>query len=75
MAGSTETGPGAGPDSGKPLDFIRAIVTDDLDLFRRMRAGEFEDGSDTLRAKIDMRWWPCLTVRRGFPAEELPDSG
>jgi len=40
-----------------------------------MRAGEFEDGSDTLRAKIDMRWWPCLTVRRGLPAEELPDSG
>jgi glutaminyl-tRNA synthetase len=25
-----------------------------LDLFRRMRAGEFEDGSKTLRAKIDM---------------------
>jgi glutaminyl-tRNA synthetase len=25
-----------------------------LDLFRRMRAGEFEDGSRTLRAKIDM---------------------
>ena len=25
-----------------------------LDLFRRMRAGEFEDGAKTLRAKIDM---------------------
>ena len=27
---------------------------ENLDLFRRMRAGEFEDGSKTLRAKIDM---------------------
>lgn len=29
-------------------------TTESLDLFRRMRAGEFEDGSYTLRAKIDM---------------------
>jgi glutaminyl-tRNA synthetase len=29
-------------------------VAENLDLFRRMRAGEFEDGSYTLRAKIDM---------------------
>ncbi len=29
-------------------------VSDNLDLFRRMRAGEFPDGSRTLRAKIDM---------------------
>ncbi|GLQ47122.1 glutamine--tRNA ligase [Dyella lipolytica] len=29
-------------------------VTENLDLFRRMRAGEFADGSKTLRAKIDM---------------------
>ena len=28
--------------------------SDNLDLFRRMRAGEFEDGSRVLRAKIDM---------------------
>jgi len=56
MSTETEPGEGAAADIGKPLDFIRAIVTDDLDLFRRMRAGEFEDGSDTLRAKIDMRW-------------------
>jgi glutaminyl-tRNA synthetase len=27
---------------------------ENLDLFRRMKAGEFEDGSRTLRAKIDM---------------------
>ncbi|HDK38128.1 MAG TPA: glutamine--tRNA ligase, partial [Thiolapillus brandeum] len=29
-------------------------VEENLDLFQRMRAGEFEDGSRTLRAKIDM---------------------
>ncbi len=29
-------------------------VAENLDLFRRMRAGEFPDGSRTLRAKIDM---------------------
>lgn len=29
-------------------------VEENLDLFRRMRAGEFPDGSKTLRAKIDM---------------------
>ncbi|NRA04022.1 MAG: glutamine--tRNA ligase/YqeY domain fusion protein [Myxococcales bacterium] len=29
-------------------------VSENLDLFARMRAGEFDDGSRTLRAKIDM---------------------
>ncbi len=29
-------------------------IEENLDLFRRMRAGEFPDGSRTLRAKIDM---------------------
>ena len=29
-------------------------VEENLDLFRRMRAGEFDDGTHTLRAKIDM---------------------
>ena len=29
-------------------------ITDNLDLFRRMRAGEFPDGAHLLRAKIDM---------------------
>jgi len=29
-------------------------VTENLDLFRRMRAGEFPDGSKSLRAKIEM---------------------
>jgi glutaminyl-tRNA synthetase len=30
-------------------------VDENLDLFRRMKAGEFEDGAHVLRAKIDMR--------------------
>jgi glutaminyl-tRNA synthetase len=29
-------------------------VNENLDLFRRMRAGEFDDGAKTLRARIDM---------------------
>jgi glutaminyl-tRNA synthetase len=29
-------------------------IEENLDLFRRMRSGEFEDGAHTLRAKIDM---------------------
>jgi glutaminyl-tRNA synthetase len=37
-------------------------VAENLDLFRRMRAGEFPDGSRTLRAKIDMAA-PNLTLR------------
>ena len=37
-------------------------VAENLDLFRRMRAGEFPDGAHALRAKIDMRA-PNLTMR------------
>ncbi|HOD83718.1 MAG: Glutamine--tRNA ligase [Planctomycetes bacterium ADurb.Bin126] len=37
-------------------------VEENLDLFRRMRAGEFADGSRTLRAKIDMAS-PNLNLR------------
>ena len=32
----------------------RPPVKENLDLFRRMRAGEFEEGSRVLRARIDM---------------------
>ena len=35
---------------------------ENLDLFRRMRAGEFPDGAHVLRAKIDMRS-PNITMR------------
>ena len=34
--------------------FRNRSVEDNLDLFQRMRAGEFPDGARTLRAKIDM---------------------
>ncbi len=37
-------------------------VEENLDLFRRMRAGEFPDGAHVLRAKIDMRS-PNITMR------------
>jgi glutaminyl-tRNA synthetase len=37
-------------------------AAENLDLFRRMRAGEFEDGARTLRAKIDMAS-PNLNLR------------
>jgi len=39
---------------GKPSPFRDRSVAENLDLFRRMKAGEFPDGSRTLRAKIDM---------------------
>ena len=39
---------------GKESPYRSRSVEENLDLFRRMRAGEFPDGSRTLRAKIDM---------------------
>ncbi|MCX6563012.1 MAG: glutamine--tRNA ligase/YqeY domain fusion protein [Candidatus Aminicenantes bacterium] len=39
---------------GKESPFRNRSVEENLDLFRRMRAGEFPDGSKSLRAKIDM---------------------
>jgi glutaminyl-tRNA synthetase len=39
---------------GKPSPYRNRSVAENLDLFARMRAGEFEDGTKTLRAKIDM---------------------
>ncbi len=52
----TLTEPGrASPYRDRPVD-------ENLDLFRRMRAGEFPDGSRTLRAKIDMAS-PNLNLR------------
>jgi glutaminyl-tRNA synthetase len=41
-------------ESGRNSPFRERSVEENLDLFRRMRAGEFADGSKTLRAKIDM---------------------
>ncbi|MBI5208465.1 MAG: glutamine--tRNA ligase/YqeY domain fusion protein [Elusimicrobia bacterium] len=39
---------------GKESPFRNRSAQENLDLFGRMRAGEFADGSRTLRAKIDM---------------------
>jgi glutaminyl-tRNA synthetase len=41
-------------EPGKDSPYRLRAVEENLDLFRRMRAGEFEDGSRVLRAKIDM---------------------
>ncbi len=42
-------------EPGRDSPFRTRGVSENLDLFRRMRAGEFADGARTLRAKIDMR--------------------
>jgi glutaminyl-tRNA synthetase len=41
-------------EAGKDSPYRARSVEENLDLFERMRAGEFEDGSRILRAKIDM---------------------
>jgi glutaminyl-tRNA synthetase len=41
-------------EPGKDSPYRDRPVEESLDLFRRMRAGEFPDGSRVLRAKIDM---------------------
>lgn len=40
--------------SGRNSPFRERGIDENLDLFARMRAGEFSDGARTLRAKIDM---------------------
>jgi glutaminyl-tRNA synthetase len=41
-------------EPGRESPYRDRSVEENLDLFRRMRAGEFPEGSRTLRAKIDM---------------------
>jgi glutaminyl-tRNA synthetase len=41
-------------EPGKESPYRNRSVEENLDLFQRMRAGEFEDGAYVLRAKIDM---------------------
>ncbi len=47
---------------GKESPFRNRSVDENLNLFQRMRSGEFPDGSRTLRAKIDMAS-PNLNMR------------
>ncbi len=49
-------------EPGKESPYRNRSVEENLDLFERMRAGEFPDGSRTLRAKIDMAS-PNLNMR------------
>ncbi len=49
-------------EPGKDSPYRSRSVEDNLDLFERMRKGEFPDGSRTLRAKIDMAS-PNLNMR------------
>jgi len=41
-------------EPGTESPYRNRTMEENLDLFRRMRAGEFEDGAHVLRAKIDM---------------------
>lgn len=41
-------------EPGKPSPYRDRSVAENLDLFRRMRTGEFPDGAKVLRAKIDL---------------------
>jgi len=45
---------GTPTEPGKDSPYRNRSVEENLDLFQRMRNGEFADGSRTLRAKIDM---------------------
>ncbi len=49
-------------EPGKDSPFRARSVEENLDLFQRMRAGEFADGARTLRAKVDMAS-PNLNMR------------
>ncbi len=45
---------GSFKEPGRESPYRKRSVVENLDLFQRMRAGEFPDGSRVLRAKIDM---------------------
>ena len=49
-------------EPGKDSPYRNRTIDENLDLFNRMKAGEFPDGSRTLRAKIDMSS-PNLNMR------------
>jgi len=49
-------------EPGKESPFRNRSIEENLDLFGRMRAGEFEDGSKVLRGRIDMAH-PNLLMR------------
>jgi glutaminyl-tRNA synthetase len=58
----TEYRGGLDPKSGRPSPYRNRSVEENLQLFERMRSGEFPDGSRTLRARIDYQS-PNLNLR------------
>lgn len=68
-------------EPGKDSPYRDRPVEENRDLFRRMRGGEFEDGSRTLRAKIDMaspninmRDPAIYRIRRGVVHHQTGDA-
>ncbi|WP_456374983.1 glutamine--tRNA ligase/YqeY domain fusion protein [Thiolapillus sp.] len=68
-------------EPGKDSPFRDRSVEENLDLFKRMRAGEFDDGARTLRAKIDMaspnmnmRDPAIYRIRRGVVHHQTGDA-
>ena len=53
-AGQVREYRGSLTEPGRESPWRNRSVAENLDLFRRMRAGEFAEGTHTLRAKIDM---------------------
>ncbi len=53
-ADEISTGRGTPTVPGQPSPFRNRTIEENLDLFARMKAGEFAEGSKVLRAKIDM---------------------
>jgi glutaminyl-tRNA synthetase len=45
---------GTPTESGTPSPYRNRSIEENLDLFQRMRAGEFKDGEKVVRAKIDL---------------------
>ena len=61
-AGAMRANQGSLTEPGTNSPFRERSVEENLDLFARMRAGEFDEGSRVLRAKVDMAS-PVLTLR------------
>ena len=67
-------------EPGRNSPFRERSAAENLDLFRRMRAGEFADGARTLRAKIDMASGninlrdPALYRIRRMPHQTVGDA-
>lgn len=60
--GTSSGGKDGTTPAGKDSPYRDRTVEENIDLFSRMRAGEFEDGTKTLRARIDMAH-PNLNMR------------